>query len=123
MAQPYLDELTALIEASSLASADAASLDCRHFFSGAAAYVQGQVFALLTPVGLSLKLSPAHRQALKGNHGAKPLRQFPKGPIKRDYVVLSPAMRRDPAALRPWLQASVDYVRSRLPPAAAAGSA
>lgn len=122
MAQPYLDELTALIKASSLASVDAASLDCRHFFSGAAAYLQGQVFALLTPVGLSLKLSPAHRQTLTGKHGAKPLRQFPRGPIKRDYVVLSPAMRRDPAALRPWLQASVDYVRSRLPPAAA-GSA
>ncbi len=121
MAQPYLDELTALLEASSLASGGTASIDCRHFFSGAAAYVQGQVFALLTPVGLSLKLSPDARQALTVKHGAKPLRQFPQGPIKKDYVVLAPAMRRDPDALRPWLQASVDYVRSRLPPAAVTG--
>ena len=113
MAQPYLDELTALIQASSLANVDAAPIDCRHFFSGAAAYVQGQVFALFTPVGLSLKLSPADCQELTAKHGAKPLRQFPRGPIKRDYVVLSPAMRRDPAALRPWLQASVAHVRSQ----------
>ncbi len=112
MAQPYLDKLAALLKASSLGSAAAASVDCRHFFSGAAAYAEGQVFALLTPVGLALKLPSAHRQALMDKHGATPLRQFPKGPIKKDYVVLPPAMRHDPAALRPWLQASLDHVRS-----------
>lgn len=112
MARPYLDELTALIKASAPATAGGASPDCRHFFSGAAAYVEGKVFVLLTPVGLSLKLPPAACEELMKHHGATPLRQFPQGPIKKNYVVLSPVLRHDPAALRPWLQAAVDYVLS-----------
>ena len=109
MAQPYLDELSALIKASAPPSAGGASPDCRHFFSGAAAYVEGKVFVMLTPVGLSLKLPPVVCRELMEQHGATPLRQFPRGPIKRNYVVLSPAMRHDPAALRPWRQASMDF--------------
>ena len=118
MAQPYLDQLTALIRETIHSGKAGTSVECRHFFSGAAAYADGKVFAMVTPLGLALKLPPVDCQTLMELHGATPLRQFPEGPVKKDYVVLPPAMRRDPAALRPWLNASVASVRSQLPPAA-----
>ena len=44
--------------------------------------------------------------------GAKPLRYFPEGPIKKDYVVLPKAVLNDIKALRNWVKVSVEYVVS-----------
>ena len=46
-----------------------------------------------------MKLPEADRATLK-KRGAKPLRYFPKAPIKRDYVVLPRAVRDDTRSLR-----------------------
>ena len=46
MAQPYLDELTKLVQNINPGGYD---LACKHFFSGAALYADGQVCASLTP--------------------------------------------------------------------------
>ena len=52
MAQPYLRELRSIVEGERLRSPGAIS--CKHFFSGAAAYVGGDIFMTLVPAGLAL---------------------------------------------------------------------
>jgi TfoX/Sxy family transcriptional regulator of competence genes len=66
-------------------------LDCRHFFSGAAAYRRGSIVASLTPVGLAFKVSTDVRVELLSSGRASPLRYFPDAPVKRDYVLFASA--------------------------------
>lgn len=83
MAEPYLADLTRLIESNSGLTDDVV---CKHFFSGAAAYVDGKVFATLTPVGIAFKLPQTRCETLLSEDGM-PLRYFPAAPVKRDYVL------------------------------------
>jgi TfoX/Sxy family transcriptional regulator of competence genes len=88
------------------------NLECKHFFGGAAVYARGRICMSLTPVGFAIKLPEESRNILITQHGAKPLRYFPKGPIKKDYVILPSAVLNDIKALSNWVKASVEYVIS-----------
>ena len=111
MAQPYLQNLTDLLALAAPRPRPKAFVACKHFFSGAAAYADGHVFMSWTPVGLALKLPEDACEELRAA-GAKPLRYFPKGPIKKDYVVLPARLARDAAALRPWIVRSIAFARA-----------
>lgn len=87
-------------------------LECKHFFSGAAVYANGRICMSLTTVGFALKLPEELRNTLVKGQGAKPLRYFPKGPIKKDYVVLPKAMLKETKTLRNLARTSVKYVLS-----------
>jgi len=67
---------------------------------------------LLTTVGFALKLPEESRNALVKERGAKPLRYFPKAPVKKDYVILPKVMLRDMKTLRRWMMVSIKYVLS-----------
>ena len=110
MAKEYLERLSALIQQLSGDEFNAADIECKHFFSGAAGYVNGKIFISLTPAGLALKLSPQSRNTLLQKKGARELRYFPKGPIKKDYVVLPDRIQNDKRELTRWIAASVTYV-------------
>ena len=112
MAQEYLDRLNALIERLSSGGFKGAKLECKHFFSGAAVYVGGKICMSWTPVGFAIKLPEASRRVLVKQQGAKYLRYFPKGPIKKDYVVLPESMLKEMKTLRRWAKVSVEYVLS-----------
>jgi TfoX/Sxy family transcriptional regulator of competence genes len=84
------------------------TIECKHFFSGAAAYANGRIFMSLTTVGLALKL-PEHSRVVLISEGATPLRYFPKGPIKKDYVVVPERLARDENALAPWIMQSIRF--------------
>jgi hypothetical protein len=88
MAQTYLENLMALLERTTPDLDDGDAVECRHFFSGAAANVNGRIFMSLTPVGLALKLSETRRDALMAA-SVTALRYFPNGSVRTDYVVLS----------------------------------
>lgn len=62
-------------------------VECRHFFSGAAAYRDGTVAATLTPAGLAFKVPAEVHDKLLTSGQAVPLRYFPKAPVKGNYVV------------------------------------
>ncbi len=66
-------------------------LKCRHFFSGAAVYRDGDIIASLTPVGLAFKVSNDIRTKLLNNGRAIPLRYFPNSPVKKNYVLFTDA--------------------------------
>ena len=116
MAKEYLEQLSTLMEQATSGNIKD-SLECKHFFSGAAVYAKGRICMSLTPVGFAIKLPEDSRHALMKQEGAKPLRYFPEGPVKKDYVVLPKAVLSDIKALRNWVETSVDYVASLPQPA------
>jgi len=111
MAEAELRTLRSLLErlAASLDHKD--TIECKHFFSGAAAYANGRIFMTLTTVGLALKLPKDSRELLIGK-GAKPLRYFPKGPLKKDYVVLPKALADDEETLASLVRESIRFAQT-----------
>lgn len=87
-------------------------IECKRFFGGAAAYVDGRIFMTLTPVGLALKLAPSDRVLLHAK-GAGPLQYFPNAPIKKDYVLLPDGLAEDEAGLAPFFARSLSFVVDR----------
>ena len=112
MAQEYLDRLSQLMEQLSSSGFNGVKLECKHFFSGAAIYARGKICMSWTPVGFALKLPEASRTILVKQQGAKYLRYFPQGPIKKDYVVLPESLLKEMKTLRHLAKASVAYVLS-----------
>ena len=111
MVESYVRELRSILDAAVPDPRRSATIECRHFFSGAAAYVDGRIFISLTPAGLALKLSASDRAALL-EQGATPLRYFPKAPIKKDYAVVPESTRGDDMALARWIDASVEHCKT-----------
>jgi len=83
-------------------------LECKHFFSGAASFVNGKIFASLTPVGFALKLPKENIEKLL-SEGGKPLKYFSKAPTKKGYVVLSKQTMADTINLRRLVKISMNY--------------
>ena len=90
IAEPYLTELVHLVEEWTQADDRLGVIECRHFFSGAAAYRDGSIVASLTPAGLAFKVPDKVREELLRRGRATQLRYFPKAPIKRSYVLFGP---------------------------------
>lgn len=111
MAEPYLSDLRVVVRRARRKLDEEADIVCKHFFSEAAAYVDGRIFMTLTPLGLALKLPESDRAALLGQ-GGKALRYFPKAPVKRDYVVMPRQATVDADALACWLSHSIGFVLS-----------
>ena len=112
MAKEYLERLTALMRQASAGNSTKVGLECKHFFSGAAVYANGKICMSLTPAGFAIKLPEKSRSALLKQASAKPLRYFPKGPIKKEYVVLPRTILSDVRAFRRLVRASIEYVTS-----------
>ncbi len=110
MAKQYLEKLSELMTRATAGKLKNVDLECKHFFSGAAVYANGKICITLTPVGFAVKLPEESRNVLMRDNGTKQLRYFPKGPVKKDYVVLPEAMLKDTRTLRHWVEASIEYV-------------
>jgi len=111
MAKIFLDQLTRMIDRATSGRIGDVTVECKHFFSGAAVYANGRICASLTPVGFAIKLPKESRDSLLKRRGVKPLRYFAKGPVKKEYVVLPKALIGDPNGIRGLLEISVAYVR------------
>ncbi|MBI3582532.1 MAG: TfoX/Sxy family protein [Nitrospinae bacterium] len=112
MAQEYIERLNALIERLTSGSLKGVKLECKHFFSGAAVYAEGKICMSWTPVGFAIKLPETSRSTLLNQQGAKLLRYFPKGPIKKDYVVLPESLLNEMRTLGRLAKTSVKYAMS-----------
>ena len=108
MAGEYLQTLHDLLDRQVFGPGPDVSIECKHFFGGAAAYANGRIFMTWTDVGLALKLPEDARTILIGE-GAVPLRYFPQGPIKHSYVVVPERLAADEAALAKWIGESVRF--------------
>ncbi len=110
MAQAYLRALHELM--ARIGKSDNPRLQCKHFFSGAACYASGKIFASLTPAGFALKL-PDHPRTDLMTGGGQPLRYFPGSPVKKDYVVIPPDIVADTEALSRLVLQSMDYALAK----------
>jgi len=107
MAHPYFSQLHDLIAPFVAELGGDVDIECTHFFSGAAVYVNGNICMSFTPVGFALKLPEAERQQIISD-GGHPLRYFPSGPIKKGYVVLPQTLTGSDEALAGWLRRCVE---------------
>ena len=110
MAEPYLERLSQIVAGLEPLQIRGVTLECKHFFSGAALCANRKICASLGPVGFALKLPERHRQDLISTGKGEEFRFFPTGPVKRDYVVLSGSGIQDENELHELLVASVNYV-------------
>ncbi len=110
MAKIYLEKLQGMIDGLALDRSRRGTIECKHFFSGAAAYAGGKIFMTLTPKGLALKLAQEDREYLMAQ-GGQPLRYFPKAPVKKDYVIIPDRLASDADARARWIRASISFAR------------
>lgn len=87
MAKEYFIKLSDLINELNIESEIDSPLVVKHFFSGATLYINGVICASWSPVGLAFKLSENETNMLISSGQAKPLQYFPKGQIKKNYVL------------------------------------
>ena len=87
MAKIYFEKLNHLISQLNLDKDILRAIEVKHFFSGAALYINNQICASWSPSGLAFKLPLQEVNSLINNGKAIPLRYFPKGNIKKDYAV------------------------------------
>jgi len=110
VAEPYLTDLKVIIARLNALHTGMESVSCRHFFSGAAAYVGGQIFVSLSPAGLALKLTEDDCAQLFAQ-GATSLKYFPKAPVKKGYAVLPTQLVENEKAFMGWIVRSMKFVR------------
>ena len=108
MAQPYLDQLRELVSAID----GRQSLVCKHFFSGAALYVERKICASLTPKGLAFKLPGSRCDDLFRQGKAIPLRYFDCSPIKQGYILLPDFQELSDTDISAYLDECVSYATS-----------
>ena len=109
MANDYREKLSAILKQAAAGRFKGVDLECKYFFSGAAVFADGRICLSLTPVGFAIKVPEKSREILLKKRGTKTLRYFPKGPIKKDYVVLPKGMLSDMKILRTWVNVAIDY--------------
>lgn len=79
-------------------------------FGGMAAYAHGRTFALLSSVGLALKLPPEVKADLLTEPGARSLQFDEGGTVFKQYVIVPDEIVRDPEKLSYWIEESTRYV-------------
>lgn len=95
MAKEYLEKLSKLVKELKIEEKVSSSVEVKHFFSGAALYINGTICASWSPVGLAFKLPEQEAEDLIAKGEAKPLKYFPKGHIKKGYALFdNPGSRR-----------------------------
>ncbi len=109
MAKEYLVKLSAFMERAASDCSENIHLECKHFFSGAALYAEQRICMSLTPVGLAIKLPEETKDKLLKNKKAIPLRYFPKGPIKKGYVLFPDGVAKGGKTLHKYVKESTEY--------------
>ncbi len=108
MAQPYLDQLRELVSAID----GHQSLVCKHFFSGAALYVERSICVSLTSKGLAFKLPKSRCEDLFRQGKAIPLRYFDHSPIKKGYILLPDFQELSDTDLSSYFEECISHATS-----------
>ena len=82
---------------------------CKHFFSGAAVYLNGKICASLSPKGLAFKLSEERSAELIRQGKAIPLQYFEKSPVKKGYVLFPEAGQLSPIEIAAYFNECFEH--------------
>lgn len=100
MAKEYFEKLTSLVTQLNLNNSISANIEIKHFFSGAAFYIDNTTCASWSPAGLAFKLSEKETIKLISSGKAIPLKYFAKGHIKKGYALFENPANIDPTECR-----------------------
>jgi len=108
MAKEYLEKLSVLVERLRIReSFGNGSIEVKHFFSGAALYANGNICVSWSPVGIAFKLSECEVAKLVESKKGKPLKYFPKGNVKKGYVLFESPESSEPERWKPYFSKSI----------------
>lgn len=103
MATKYLEKLSDLIKELKLDDEIPLPMEIKHFFSGAALYVNKTICASWSPAGLAFKLGIEESNKLIARGKAKPLQYFSAGHIKKDYALFENPDDREPQVWKKYI--------------------
>ena len=110
MAEPYLTRLWQIVGELGPLQVGGLTIEAKHFFSGAALYANGMIFASLSSAGFAVKLPAETKARLIEQGRGTEFRFFASGPIKREYFALSESTVADEESIRELIALAVDYV-------------
>ena len=87
MAREYFEKLNRLLDDLDISSELGSKVEVKHFFSGAALYVDSCMCASWSPAGLAFKLPEKEVSDLIASGAANPLKYFARGHVKAGYAV------------------------------------
>jgi len=111
MAKEYFEKLSNLINELKFEDEIDFPLEVKHFFSGAALYVNGTIRVSWSPVGLAFKLPEPEVSKLTKSGKAKPLKYFPEGNIKKGYALFENPGLSNPNLWKPYFIKAVQQVK------------
>ena len=104
----YKESLQKILQESYPVIIEANVVTYKNVFGAIAGYVDGNIFSSLGKFGFALKLpKPELTELLKV--GCKPLKYFPKGNIKKDYVIISNSILENKAKIQLLIKKSVKF--------------
>ncbi len=112
MAKIYLQKLDELIKKLNLETDIDSRIEVKHFFSGAALYANQTICVTLSPVGLAFKLPEKLVNHLIKKGEAIPLKYFPKGHVKKGYVLFTKSEDINPKEYEKYFMISITQAQS-----------
>ena len=109
MKNRYAGRITALLDQARPKLATAHQIDFKNVFGAVGGYVDGRIFISCGKFGLALRLPPQVLEVLFKEQGARRLRYFPKGHIKKEYAVIPGRILKDASEVGKLLDESVRY--------------
>jgi hypothetical protein len=106
---PYRDELEDLLKNVRPRLSSTYDLVFKKCFGAIAGYVDGNIFISCGKFGVALKLPPKTIAKLLNEDKGKPLKYFPNGHVKKDYVVLSKCILDEHARFKKLINESINY--------------
>jgi len=100
MAKPYFEKLQTLINLLDVKSQVQSACEVKHFFSGAAFYVNNKICVSWSPAGLAFKLTDQEADKYIATGEAIPLKYFAKGHIKKGYALFE---NPDSSPIEKWM--------------------
>ena len=109
MKSKYFDKVTALLKKARPGLATTYQLEFKNCFGAIAGYVNGHIFISCGRFGVALKLPPKILGSLLKEGGGKHLKYFPKGHIKKEYVLLPKRIIENKQKFKKLVDESIKY--------------
>jgi len=112
MAKIYFQKLEEFMKKLNLETDIGSKIEIKHFFNGAALYVNQTICVTLSPVGLAFKLPEQLVDQLINEGDAIPLKYFPKGHIKKGYALFTKPEEINPKEYEKYFILSITQAQS-----------
>ena len=110
MSKIYLEKLSNLATRLKLEEEILKPIETKHFFSGAALYIDETICASWSPAGLAFKLPEKEVEKLMNQGKAIPLKYFPKGHVKKGYALFIKPDKEKPGYWKKYFKIAAKQV-------------